>query len=655
MTEIAQKPARQHRFKVHIEGIRVPCIGATINIQVDQSTTSELELPATAPAFNVLPRALVHLFWWERDAWRLIFEGEAVTRGYRYAGGNRSAVIGCQDLTLYWQEAYRLFFSLTAPTTVRDRKLYAINPHAENAVTTFFGKAEVGNVLEEIFQFSGENASGVLAEALDRVFAFMEEINTYFAWGVRRTKIRNKIKTIDNPTALSILAMMGGIFSTGLSLSDSSEITLWSLIQALNNYLFYHLVSNPAPAYLKPASVDITQLGQGIGKLSQVVLHPEVYFAPPPRCNVILPPLFEQLHFQEDWTTQPTRTMVTQAFGVEIPALTYYAPAALQQYMATEEARYEFLLPEERLRGMRLDAGSISAAEVRGQGKFTSQRDKEGKVSEENIRELVSQIVTYQHHRARFATRAGSGTGPFNPFLVPGLPAAVVDRTAGFLVGDLTQITHELHFQSGLASTSFAITHARWLGLPFDESYLQDWQQEKEQNRPEGHFEAEGKPSWYDETLFSDERIGPTLYATALGYEDPYYGTVKQVDETGALETLEEALTRVRRLSLLAEDPMSQALAYCRRELATEFETFLALGAEPDDEEQVERLQERNLDEPLEWSYWRKCSRPQYRNPGNETQSYLDEGDIKGPFIRERQEWVKAFLRSTESEAAHAF
>ena len=667
--------AQLHKFRVYIEGIQVPATSATINIQVDQPTTVQLSLPPAPAAFNILPRSLVHIFWWERGAWRLLFEGEAVTRGYQYSAGQRSAVVGCQDLTTYWQEAYRLFFSLTGKSTVDNRKLYAINPNAAEAVTTMDGMVEVGNVLEEAFSFGGSDASGVLARALSNVFSFLEGINTYFRWGIQRTKILNKIKTIDNETAMSILREMGGIFNRGLSAATSNEVTLWSLMQVILGYINYNLISNPAPAYIPPTGYDYNNLLPGIGGLSQIVLQPEVYFAQPPRCNVILPPLFTQFSFREDWMSQPTRTIITQDLGVQVPRMTFYAPSELEDYMGNMDNRRQLLLDEEKLRGMKIVSGNISSAEVRGQSEWTSLQGEQGQVSDANIRRLTAQMVNYQHHRARFAARNGSGTGPFNPFLVPGLPAALVDRTAGHLVGDLSQVTHQLDFANGLAHTSFTLSHVRWIGLPFNERYMAEWQTLKENDYPEGLFGENGKPSWFDDS-FGDDKIGETLYQAALGYTDEYFGGVKQASGDGTLETMEEALDRVRHQSLVAEDPLVHAMRYARRELATEFETFLALGAEVDDDEKVKELQDAGaeLGEATLWSVWRKYSIGRYRNPGNQSMSYRDdfqatftpnepEGnqgvwdltDVKGPFISERQEWARAFLRETESGVAYAF
>jgi hypothetical protein len=341
----------------------------------------------------------------------------------------------------------------------------------------------------------------------------------------------------------------------------------------------------------------------------------------------------------------------------------FYAPSALYGHLHPGKDEKDktsfrsFLLEEERLRGIILNVGSIQSGEIAAQPGYSSLVAQEEHQSEESLRQLTSRIVTYIHHRARYAARSLEGEGAFNPYLVVGMTAAVVDRIVGFHVGDLVQLVHTLDFRSGQGSTHFTFRNPRWMGRP-SRSYIPDWLRRLENEVPEGMQEGEGRPSWFNESL-SDVQIGKTLYAPLLGYTDEWGGNILRPVEpkSDTLETLEQALSRLREGALHAGEPRDYALPLVRRPLATELESYLALGAEPDDDEEVKKLSELDLNDTTVWEGVREESFRKYRNPEGASQSIADpiEQAARGPFLKERQEWVGELVAEVQERVAYDF
>jgi hypothetical protein len=339
------------------------------------------------------------------------------------------------------------------------------------------------------------------------------------------------------------------------------------------------------------------------------------------------------------------------------PPYTFYAPSSLQGHLHSggSDAFSVFLTDEERMRGIILDKGYISKEELQGQRGYSGlYKDANPEEAEGRVRELVHGIVNYSFQQRRLASRPLQGHGVFNPHLVVGLPAAIVDRHSGHHVGPLAQVIHTLDQANGTFSTSFTLRDVRWIGRP-KKDYLPEWFGGGD--APEGiHVGDEAKPSWFDPS-FADDKVGETVWGPLLGYTDKYQGSILRPHPTDdRLETMEEALNRIRSECMGAQSPRASALLWTRREIATEMETFLALGCEPDDDDEVKELGEKDLGDADVWADVRNRQHRSYRNPGG-TQSYKDEipeSGAPGPFFKERRDWALDIAKETLQEG-HAY
>ena len=639
----------QHRFACYLEGVRVPCAMAEIHVAVDTPTIASITLVPTPAAFHAPERTLVHLFWHDGGLWRRLFEGEIISKHIEYSGGHRRAVYRCQDTTLYWQQAHRVFYSLAASgqtledPSQPDRHAYFLGTSINHRIDTPNPFISVQDVLgEEIFTRLGSLAKGM--EYLLEVTA--ERIrSTYFAYADQRLKLRRRVLVSDSATALQILAKkrpLGGEPNNAygsIALVDDTQATLWTLVQTLADELHYQITPNPASRYTRATpnhaadtpgrAVQLDQpddLARGVGYLPEVSFRPEMFFAPPPECNIILPPLVSSFSYNDQQQQAPTRTMVyvpPKQQGTDIGG-SYFAPTVLaDRFDAINPDHEELLIEEERRRGFIPRFYSMSTAS------FGT-----------DSRETIAQIVNYKHHRMRYETRSGRGGGPFNPYLAAGMTAVVVDDTFGFVVGELDGYMHAINLEQGTASTAFTLARCRHVAADPDAPWQSADDRARETRAPEGFYaddEIEGRP-WYDEA-YHDDQIEDTLYRPLLACR-----SLKRPDET-----LPAALLRTRRAFQQAAGAPAQAAHVRRlhhREIATLCESFLYIGAQPvlsaDDQK---AFGQRNLNEQEDFAAVRALEAHAFINPGGTRLTALDAADPRGPFLADAQDWVAAYRR----------
>ena len=333
-----------------------------------------------------------------------------------------------------------------------------------------------------------------------------------------------------------------------------NNASLWYLVQVINSRLYYQLICNPAPAYSRTrpgsnqgvGSFDLgnaTTLRKGLGHTTDYIIMPDIYFAQPPRCNVLFPSMVTQFSYSDSFTVAPTRTLAIIPGFQGTGGILKYAPSEVEP---NTDQRRSVLTAEEKIRGFIPNIIHVSPAEA--------DASTEGNVGGVND---LDHIVNYRHWLDNYATRASSGTGPFNPFLAVGFPAAVLDRGYGIIAGSLRSLQHFLDFSGGTAYTTFEMGLCRHASTP-DDDEQPAWKVQREGFAPEALYPDPDKPeqtSWYDDA-FSDARIGQTLYRPILGYQDSRSGGIitsqEDADGTPHDETAKEALERIRREHLSA-------------------------------------------------------------------------------------------------------
>lgn len=181
------------------------------------------------------------------------------------------------------------------------------------------------------------------------------------------------------------------------------------------------------------------KIPDGAHLYNQLVL-PELFFAPPPRCNVIFPDQYFQFSFSRNFMREVTRLSCRGGLGMiaggrrgaKLLGSHYFAPNVKdsrgKSLYSTWDKGARILMPHE------VHSGIIPKFEWVTDGhrwgvkaaKSTGSSDaffESGKVG------YVQRLANYQLYLHRWSARSISLTGVFNPNLVLGLPAMVMDRS----------------------------------------------------------------------------------------------------------------------------------------------------------------------------------------------------------------------------------
>lgn len=228
-------------------------------------------------------------------------------------------------------------------------------------------------------------------------------------------------------------------------------------------------------------------------RLVATLFSPNIWMCPPPRCNVIFPDQYTQVQFSRNWMSEISRLWLHGLWrsGRANFSQSYFAPnidVVNGQVKKKDVARaatnaISFLLPHEKFTGIVPAIQGVGYAEAlkRANKALEEAQDdqtgiaKTSLLSAANVKNRgLARAANSKFLDARFAPRSMSVTGPFNPNLVCGLPAAVLDpqlvsdevslrataRVAGkHYLGRILSVTHSFS-QSG-AGTSVNMSHCR--------------------------------------------------------------------------------------------------------------------------------------------------------------------------------------------------
>jgi hypothetical protein len=196
------------------------------------------------------------------------------------------------------------------------------------------------------------------------------------------------------------------------------------------------------------STIDVGE-AQRLGRLHTVVFRPDMYFLPPPKCNVVFPEMYEQFQFTRRMLEEPTRLFVdTGHFLVDqnkplVRAFRHraLAPIAIPSVDgniaggsllgASAELQKTIIMPHERFTGILPGWATLPDLAVYFQ---RAQRESQSGSSANPSKSQDSYLIdsaNFEFFKMRFASREMSIQGKFNPYLALGFPALVIDKPKG--------------------------------------------------------------------------------------------------------------------------------------------------------------------------------------------------------------------------------
>ena len=483
-------------FILYLEGVPVPFLDATIVSSVGSPANANISIPPTTKSQNVTARTSVHLFYLDprklyddsapqelvgKPVYNLLFEGEVVSVRFEKRENNRATILSCIDHTNNFDYAHKFTIENIPDlaTSVKSRFTFGAQQtvELENDLSNIFS-SPIANLVGG----SDNIAEGVksLIESTFRLATSEEDelsTNDFLSSVQERFKISERIAFISDAeierliranTAIKLLQRNVG--------RHPPTITLSMIIQDYLNFVYYNLNSILSPSYNN-------------GNIQSIILSPNIYFSPPPRCNVIFPSQVRNIGYTENFLMTPTRLLLTST-PIGFPEVSnplmisniYAAPRELSTIAndSGSNALSRRITSEELLKGVIPVSKTLGVPEYVVELGERREEDDDATYGKQldSGRNYLLNIAEYELEIRRAATRQiDSMTGPFNPGAIVGLPAVVLDEIA-FIFGMMGSVSHSISGrEGGGASTTYNIQLSRRVVNNFETPNLTEEQQ----------------------------------------------------------------------------------------------------------------------------------------------------------------------------------
>lgn len=340
-----------------------------------------------------------------------------------------------------------------------------------------------------------------------------------------KAKLSAEEDTVFNAKLKQILFQM---VMGNVSENFGSTMSFYDIIAAFLNTMLYELMVLPTAPYTAVneylAPINPVNSGEVTfdHRLINHIIKPYTHFALPPIFNVIFPSMVSTYAYNEDYSLQNTRlymgTVTPTELGPDIHGVSdlliqqshmYGAPVnVLGEIVRKRENPGKsdkglLIYPEEYFRGPVLTTRELpgwltylKVAEKRSDHVTHKKKEdlttagnenSDNVVSEEKVAKkfngtsskggydgLAQDYANYEYIRQRYSQRNGNASLPFNPYIVPGFPAVILDspNTNMHLMVYVTNVTHSLSSVNGF-STSVQFTHIRTLQETYEEVFYE--------------------------------------------------------------------------------------------------------------------------------------------------------------------------------------
>jgi hypothetical protein len=163
-------------------------------------------------------------------------------------------------------------------------------------------------------------------------------------------------------------------------------------------------------------------------RVNNQIFRPDIWYAPPPRCNVIFPEMYDSFSFSRQFLREVSRLELqthNEILGNDrLFNGRYYAPnvADVRRGVKLSSRRFaRLILDHELYTGIIPMFENLSEANL-----FAMRSGKSGKSGAKVS--YAQRAVNFQYFKYRFESRGMDCTGRFNPPFVPGFPGLIVDK-----------------------------------------------------------------------------------------------------------------------------------------------------------------------------------------------------------------------------------
>jgi hypothetical protein len=330
---------RRLNFKLYIEGVEVPFVQIVINATANQPSQAQIAMVPTDSIFNIRPRSLVHVFFFDdyigpepfgktqtTPIWRLLWEGEVMAMGFNKTPSGRSFNLQCADMSNYWASCKTYFLSGDELGWAgADRTLFvgsrSVTLNLLDDVSPFFQKFMVGK--------RNDGTKRSFPEALACMMQGFTDDLVYWETLNNRVKLSQRIGLVQDDNAADLMRVQQfERIVRGMYGNLGGRVSMLDLVNHLKQLVYYSHIPVVAPPFLpvdsELSSINIcpqptteeaplrdnlssTELRDGEPTLLSFLFKPQVYMSLPPRCNVFFPDIISSIGFQRNFMAEYTR------------------------------------------------------------------------------------------------------------------------------------------------------------------------------------------------------------------------------------------------------------------------------------------------------------------------------------------------------------
>lgn len=580
--------AARLNLRLFIDGLEVPVVGARCTFADNADAQADIQLIATDQLMTILPRSAVHLFYYEtydldistgKEAslgpedprrWKLLFFGEVAAVSMQKNDGQRMGMLSCvgpmnyldfiRQHYLNFRNGGVEFFENAFMGVTADRiKNYDV-----------VGKGVASNLFVWLsaskVKVDGETYSNIYTGTQRLVREMFYGSSVFYAQAFNRLRIGDMIVGLPSDKTAAKLMKMDFFqkFIKNQVGGGGGMVSARQMADMLLGTVMHSMTTIPCPRLDERGAalgldIQTTSLGgetvsnqpyEG-ASLNYVVVKPDTWFLAPPTCNIVFPHQYNKLTFQRNYLSEPTRLMLRTSlfFTGRDKWMTerFYSPdfEEINKVMYREGGHLDrmasILLGHEEFVGLN--------------PLFTWESDLGAYVQKGARREYLSQLADYTFWKYRFSTRTMNMSGQFNPNLVPGYPALIMDRVGvpGALtrhyMGNVQSIVHSIDQNGGW-------THATLTGCyQHDEAADFDGK-----GRSLNQVTRRGTDGFLDDR-YDWENIGEEVYQTIFGC-----GSLVDVTTASSTGSLADAVSyegdEIDAALSEDADPLVRAVAY---------------------------------------------------------------------------------------------
>lgn len=432
-------------FKLLLEGVEIEFDSVSVNIGSGGMSCS-IELPPDDSLAVLSVKTLVHLFFKRRDdsSWRLLFNGEVHSFGFRKTSRGDSYSLSCRDITANLNQMYRYFLRKANPTSInaKNKAFFGVPVDSGNDFIDSERAEGSGGVLDNI-KYEISDIVTIVKKAIQKMAGvndFIKKLEEEYKMSERFFSVKDKyLETVFSTKSSESIYEARGF---------SNMQTMRDILSVVMRDTFYKW------CYLSPSS---------IGKsVREVAVIPDNPMFPAPMCNVVYPNMAQSISFSDNASAKPTRlSMATDPVftggrpNVRDSRFTYvaWAPPELKD-SPNQQYLHHSLTEEEKVVGIMPAADRVPS--------FTRLMDlpKTGdnpKYNEHEGFRRMTQTAEYRLGVMRLSTcSANSGSMPFNPYMAQGFTAVVMAEP--FIVRGVLETVNHTISKRGL-STSISMSN----------------------------------------------------------------------------------------------------------------------------------------------------------------------------------------------------